>query len=205
MDEMTKLSVNDDMARENILGRVRSGLPESVDLPDIPMYDIPGDVIQNFISHLESFDGRCRRFTSRADALTWLHDNIDMNANRVYSSVEGFYGNFTIDADTDPHSVHVVDICIGYGVIGVGETGSVWVTEESLGLTACALFSTDLYLLLDAKNLYPGMHQAYEALDLGEIRYGSFFTGPSATADIEAVRVTGAQGEISLTVLLIES
>ncbi len=203
MDNAIKLSPAESAARENILNRIKTGHPEAVELPDIPMYGIPGDVVENFIRHLESFDGQCKRFASRSDVLTWLRDNIDTADNTVYSSVDGFKGNFTVAADTDPHSTHVVDICVGDGVIGVGETGSVWVTEESLGLTACALFSTDLYLLLDAKNIYPGMHQAYESLDLGGIRYGAFFTGPSATADIEAVRVTGAQGEISLTVLLI--
>ncbi len=197
-----KLAAADTTARENILSRIKSGLPKAVELPEIPMYRIKGDVVENFIRHLESFDGTCKRFARRKDAIEWLHDNIDPGKATVYSSVEGFEGNFTVRTDTDPHSANVVDICIGEGEIGVGETGSVWVTEKSLGLTACALFSTDLYLLLDINNLYEGIHQAYEALNLRDIRYGAFFTGPSATADIEAVRVTGAQGEITLTVLL---
>ena len=86
--------------------------------------------------------------------------------------------------------------------MGVGETGSVWVTDESLGGAACALFSTDLYLLLDSRKVVDGIHTAYSQLDIRKAAYGSFFTGPSATADIEAVHITGAQGEISLTVLL---
>ena len=46
------------------------------------------------------------------------------------------------------------------------------------------------------------MHDAYNFIDLKNNQYGSFFTGPSATADIEAIHITGAQGEISLTVFL---
>lgn len=203
MEGKNKLTPADNAARENILSRLKSGLPAAVELPEIPMYGIKGDVVDNFIRHLESFDGVCRRFGSRDEAIAWLHDNIDVSKATVYSALDGFEGNFTVRTETDPHCANVVDICVGEGEIGVGETGSVWVTEKSLGLTACALFSTDLYLLLEEKNLYEGIHQAYEALDLKGIRYGAFFTGPSATADIEAVRVTGAQGEITLTVLLI--
>ncbi|MCM1355612.1 MAG: hypothetical protein NC212_04300 [Staphylococcus sp.] len=192
-------------SRDRIMSRIKSALPGEVSLPEVPMYEIAGDKIENFIARLESFDGSAIRFANRGDALKWLANNIgkQSGSKTIYSNVDGFNGNFEVTESTDPHSVHVVDICVANGIIGVGETGSVWVTEESLGLTACALFSTDLYLLLDAAKIYSGLHQAYAALDLSAGRYGSFFTGPSATADIEAVHITGAQGEISLTVLLI--
>lgn len=39
-------------------------------------------------------------------------------------------------------------------------------------------------------------------MNAAETQYGSFFTGPSATADIEAVHITGAQGPLAMTVLL---
>ncbi|MCM1076889.1 MAG: LUD domain-containing protein [Bacteroides sp.] len=183
--------------------RIKSGLPEEVMLPDVPMYDVEGDKIENFIAKLESFDGKAVRVATYGDALRWLATNVETTGKRIFSAVPQFKGNFEITDSTDPHSAHVVDVCVAKGVLGVGETGSIWVTEESLGLTACALFSTDLYLLLDTSKIYSGMHQAYAALDLSTGRYGSFYTGPSATADIEAVHITGAQGEISLTAILI--
>lgn len=185
------------------MARIRSSLPEEVSHPDVPMYDVAGDPIANFTAKLESFDGKAVRLTSQEEALDWLDSNIDRKRRRVFSTVAGFEGNFDANDSTNPHTANVVDICVAKGILGVGETGSVWVTEESLGLTACALFSTDLYLILDADKIYSGLHQAYAALDLSTLHYGSFFTGPSATADIEAVHITGAQGEISLTVLIV--
>ncbi|WP_300507689.1 LUD domain-containing protein [uncultured Duncaniella sp.] len=192
-------------SRDRIMARIRAGRERhtEVSLPDVPMYDIKGDKVENFISKLESFDGKAVRVPTRGDALRWLAENLETDGKTVYSAVAGFKGNFEVDSTTDPHSANVVDICVANGILGVGETGSIWVTEESLGLTACALFSTDLYLLLEVDKIYSGLHQAYAALNLANGRYGAFYTGPSATADIEAVHITGAQGEISLTAILI--
>lgn len=201
-DDVLSASVQES-ARDKIMGRIKAGLPAEVELPEVPMYDVGGDKVANFIAKLESFDGKVVRVADRGEAMRWLATNLDIAGKKVFSSVPQFTGNFEVDATTDPHTTHVVDICVARGLFGVGETGSIWVTEESLGLTACALFSTDLYLLLDVNKIYSGMHQAYTAIDLEESRYGSFYTGPSATADIEAVHITGAQGEISLTAILI--
>ena len=102
--------------------------------------------------------------------------------------------------------------------MGVGETGSVWVTDRSLGIAGAGLLTLNLVLLLERSRILPSIHDAYAALQpgsstaatlnpelrpLSETAYGSFFSGPSATADIEAVHITGAQGPLSLTVLLI--
>jgi len=62
--------------------------------------------------------------------------------------------------------------------------------------------SRHLFIFLDSSKIVHGLHEAYASLNLREHQYGSFYTGPSATADIEAVHVTGAQGPLSLTVLL---
>lgn len=66
--------------------------------------------------------------------------------------------------------------------MGVGEMGSVWVTDESLVHAACALLSRHLFIFLDSKKVVGGLHDAYAALKLADHQYGSFYTGPSATA-----------------------
>lgn len=193
---------NKKSSRDIIMDRILMSQPDPVAHPDVPRYGIAGDPVKNFIERLESFDGKALSFRSRREALDWLEQNIDRKAKRVYSSLLDFEGNVSDNDVADPHAAHIVDICVAQGVMGVGEMGSIYVTDESLGLAACALFSTDLYLLLDRSKIVDGMHRAYELLDLRANRYGSFFTGPSATADIEAIHITGAQGEISLTAIL---
>lgn len=189
-------------SRDAILARIRQSHPDPAPLPDVPMYDIGGDPVDNFLRKLAAFDGKALRFPDRDSALRWLDANIDLEGKVVFSSLPDWQGNLPLDKVADPHAAHVIDTCVARGLMGVGEMGAVWVTDESLGKGACALMATDLYLLLDQATILPGMHQAYAALDLRAQPYGSFFTGPSATADIEAVRVTGAQGPVTLTVLL---
>lgn len=189
-------------SRQIILDTIRRAHHGEFPLPDVPSFSVPGDAIENFLSNLESFDGKAIRLSSRQEAIKWLEENVSADGKTVFSAVADFNGNFPLSRVDDPHNAHVIDICIGEGLLGVGESGSVWVTDASLGKAACALMSTDLYLLLDKNLIVADMHEAYERINLRADPYGSFFSGPSATADIEAVRVTGAQGEISLTVLI---
>jgi L-lactate dehydrogenase complex protein LldG len=55
---------------------------------------------------------------------------------------------------------------------------------------------------LSKKDLYFHMHQAYQKLAHRERTFGLFISGPSKTADIEQCLVIGAQGAMSLTIVL---
>lgn len=197
-------SAADKDSRAMILSCIRAGLPAPEPLPDVPLYRWPGDPVDNFISKLEAFDGSAERFATRRDALSWLAKQSDMDdaVNIIYSSADGVGSNISEESIADPHNAHVIDTCVTESRLGVGETGSVWVTDESLRHAACALMSRHLYVLLDSTRIVGGIHEAYAALHLAGHAYGSFYTGPSATADIEAVHITGAQGPLALTVLL---
>lgn len=188
-------------SREVILNKVRSGKPHLIPLPEVPIYAYPGNKLEGFETHLSAFDGKFQEFDTRADVMKWLDSELDKK-KVIFSALPDYKGTVDNAEFADPHAAHVVDICIGEGVLGVAETGSVWVNNSTLELAAAALFSTDLYLLLEKSKIVDGLHAAYANLDIRQHQYGAFFTGPSATADIEAVHITGAQGEISLTVLL---
>lgn len=178
--------------------------PASFPLPDVPMYPWPGDPLAGFISHLEGFDGKAVKFATRAEALRWLATQPEMapSQNAIYSTLDDVTGNFGEKDLTDLRNAEIINTCVTEAEMGVGEMGSVWVTDRTLRHPACALMSRHLFVLLDATKIIGGMHQAYARLSLRDQQYGSFFTGPSATADIEAVHITGAQGPLSLTVLL---
>lgn len=176
----------------------------SFPLPDVPMYPWPGDPLAGFISHLEGFDGKAVKFATRAEALRWLATQPEMapSQNAVYSTLDDVTGNFGEKDLTDLRNAEKINTCVTEAEMGVGEMGSVWVTDRTLRHPACALMSRHLFVLLDATKIVGGLHQAYARLSLRDQQYGSFFTGPSATADIEAVHITGAQGPLSMTVLL---
>ena len=196
-------TMNTQDAKNDILARIRSGRPASIPLPDVPMYLYNGNPVDGFIRQLLSFDGRAVRFRTRQDAVDWLSGQPETDPKvAVYSSAEGVTGNVSEADLADLHNAHIIETCVTESTMGVGEMGSVWVTDDSLVHAACALLSRRLFVFLDAGRIVGGLHQAYATLKLGDHQYGSFYTGPSATADIEAVHITGAQGPLALTVLL---
>lgn len=196
--------MNQQDTKNDILARIRSGKPALIPLPDVPAYGWPGDPLENFVGKLLSFDGKAVKFKTRADALAWLAGQPEMDSSKmvIYSSAEGVTGNVSEDDVADLHNAHKIDTCVSESSMGVGEMGSVWVTDASLRHAACALLSRRLFMFLDAKKIVGGLHEAYASMKLADHQYGSFYTGPSATADIEAVHITGAQGPLSLTVMI---
>lgn len=190
--------------KNEILARIKSGKPALHPLPDVPMYPYPGEPVKDFINQLLNFDGRAVKFKTREDALKWLNaqPEMDMSKRLIYSSTSGVQGNVTESEISDLHNAHKIEVCVTEGEMGVGEMGSIWVTDTSLKHAACALLSRRLFVFLDSKRIVGGLHEAYASIKLREHQYGSFYTGPSATADIEAVHITGAQGPLSLTALI---
>ena len=182
------------------------------------MFPLPGDPVERCKTRHPGFDGHYVEVATRQEATDWLRDNIDTSSKTVYSTLDDFRGNLRSSDITDPHQTAQIDTTVSEGLMGVGETGSVWVTDRSLGIAGAGLLTLNLVLLLERSRILPSIHDAYAALQpgsstaatlnpelrpLSETAYGSFFSGPSATADIEAVHITGAQGPLSLTVLLI--
>lgn len=190
--------------KNEILNRIRAGKLKLCPLPDVPMYGYPGNPLDDFVEHLLSFDGKAIKFKTREDAVSWLKTRPEMDSTKmtIYSATDGVEGNVSEDELTDLHNAHNIETCVAESSMGVGEMGSVWVTDESLKHAACALLSRRLFIFLDSKKIIAGLHDAYASLRLADHQYGSFYTGPSATADIEAVHITGAQGPLSLTVMV---
>lgn len=194
--------MNNNDSRELILGRIKKSKPQARHLPDIPIFKVAGEPLSNFISHIKGFDGDVELFATHGDAMDWVNENAVKRGGVVFSSLEGVDNAKTDNDFSSPAEMHTVDVCVAESTLAVGETGSLYVTDESLGNPAAALFSTDLFLLIDRNALVESMQEAYSKLDVANHHYSSFFSGPSATADIEAVHITGAQGEISLSALM---
>jgi hypothetical protein len=85
----------------------------------------------------------------------------------------------------------------------VAESGAVWLTQEDLMVSALGFLSQHLIVLLDPEQIVADMHDAYARVRLDQTAYGCFMMGPSATGDIEATMVHGAQGVRSLNVFFL--
>jgi len=188
-------------SRELILAEIRRNLPEArVDYPRIPIFATPPrPLLELFEENLKKAGAVAYATSNAADAaakIVALHPH----ATVVCSAVPEIAGTRRMDDVHEPHALADVDVGILRAQFGVAENGAIWVTEEELGVTALGFLSQHLVVLLDPAAIVADMHEAYRRAQLQRTAYGCFMAGPSATADIEATLVHGAQGARSLDV-----
>jgi len=124
-------------------------------------------------------------------------------AKVICSAVPEIVGTRRVEKVRDPHELADVDVGVVRAQFGVAESGAIWLTQEDLVVDALAVLSQHLIVLLDPKHIVPDMHEAYRRVRLNETAFGCFMMGPSATADVEATLVHGAQGARSLNIFLL--
>ena len=189
------------LSREAILSLIRSNRPmQAVEHPGIPDFKwTNGSLKAAFEQHLREAGGDAHEIASLAEAnakLVALHPQ----AKVICSAVPEIAGTRRIEKVLDPHELADVEVGVIRAQFGVAESGAVWLTQEDLGVDALAFLSQHLIVLLDPEQIVPYMHEAYARVRLDQTAYGCFMMGPSATADVEATLVHGAQGPRSLNV-----
>jgi L-lactate dehydrogenase complex protein LldG len=191
-------------SRDEILFNIRLFLPEhKVEQPDIPLFPRTGTSRKlEFELHLQSAGGSAHDILDAAEAqakLVALHPT----ASVICSAVSEIVGTRRVESVRDPHDLADVDVGIIRAQFGIAESGAVWVTEEDLGVDAIAFLSQHLIVLLDPGQIVSDMHEAYRRVQLNKAAFGCFMMGPSATADVEATLVHGAQGVRSLNIFFL--
>lgn len=191
-------------SRASILEKMRLGEPGFTDCPLMPefLYTPKTDLIADFQNNLSSFDGRFAEINTIGDISRYIQTNYS-SAHCTLSLVDGYIGTTDLSEISESKQAAILDLVVVPARLGVAETGSVWLTGKELKINTLGLLPRDLIVVLSKKNIVGNLHDAYRRITLAETGYGSFYSGPSATADIEAIHVTGAQGILSLTVLLL--
>jgi L-lactate dehydrogenase complex protein LldG len=192
--------------REVILGAIRSNLPnQQVERPRIPVFQRPSRPLKSeFELLLQQAGGAAHDIGSVAEAESKLMA-IHPGAKVVCSAVPEIAGTRRVEKVRDPHELADVDVGVVRAQFGVAETGAIWLTHEDLVVDALAVLSQHLIVMLDPEQIVPDMHDAYRRVRLNETSYGCFMMGPSATADVEATLVHGAQGARSLNIFFLPS
>jgi L-lactate dehydrogenase complex protein LldG len=193
-------------SRAAILNSVRANVPlQSVAHPGIPPFQwTNGSLKAAFAKHLREAGGDSHEVSSSAEANSKLIE-LHPQAKVICSAVTEIAGTRPIENVLDPHDLADVDLGVVRAQFGVAESGAVWLTQEDLGVDALAFLSQHLIVLLDPREIVPYMHEAYARVRLDTTAYGCFMMGPSATADVEATLIHGAQGARSLNVIFLES
>lgn len=125
------------------------------------------------------------------------------HARVICSATPDITGNRDIHAIKNPQELADVDVGVIRARLGVAENGMVWLTEEDLVVNSLGFLSQHLVILLSPEQIVADMYDAYLHIYMEDTAYGCFMMGPSATADIGAVLVHGAQGARSLSVYLV--
>ncbi|MBY0488847.1 MAG: LUD domain-containing protein [Gemmatimonadaceae bacterium] len=89
------------------------------------------------------------------------------------------------------------------GVVGVAESGAVWVVPRTADDRQQLFLAEHVTLVVSRASLVDTLHDAYAAIDIAAAPFGCFVAGPSKTADIEQTLVIGAHGPLGLTVELV--
>ena len=116
-----------DSSRAAIFGRLRSALPESAPLPDLPAsgpWQTFDDPLERFSEVIQTVGGICHRVPNLAAANAGLHELAEWQTAKVRLSVVEGVGDSTIDLNQidDPHDLENVDFAVLRGHFGVAET-----------------------------------------------------------------------------------
>jgi len=190
-------------SREKILQNIRTSIPDvKVEPPRIPAFDRKRDSLRaDFEVSLTEAGGLAHDVPSVEAAQAKLAE-LHPQAKVICSAVTEIAGTRNIKDVTDPHELADVEVGIIRARFAIAEGGAIWVTQEDLGLDALGFLSQHLVVLLDPDQIVADMHEAYRRVRLDQTAFGCFMAGPSATADVEATLVHGAQGARSLNVFL---
>lgn len=190
--------------RETILNAIRSNLPRvPVEHPGIRAFQHPDGALKAmFEQRLKEAGGAAHDVGSAAEAQSKLVE-LHPDAKVICAAVPEIAGTRRVEKVCDPHDLADVDVGVVRAQFGVAESGAVWLTQENLVVNALGFLSQHLVVLLDPKQIVPDMHAAYRRVRLTETAFGCFMMGPSATADIEATLVHGAQGARSLNLFFL--
>lgn len=192
-------------ARERILAAVLKNQPALMELPDISF--LKGDtenVHEKFMTTLTTIGGKVFQVNNfnEIKALIPQHFN---TKNRVVSTLPelSYIAEINKGEAMDPHTLEDIELTIIKAHFAVAENGAVWVTEPIMGQRVLPFICQHLAVVIDAENIVPSMHEAYQRIGVQKHGFGTFIAGPSKTADIEQSLVLGAHGPRSMTVFLL--
>ena len=191
--------------REKILEAVLRNQPAPTALPDTSMFKgDSNDLVQKYMDVFKSIGGSSFLVDDIAAVKVFIAENFD-TAKRIVTTLPELSESFELISGTvDPHSYADIELALIKAHFSVAENGAVWLTEEVMGQRIIPYICQHLAVIVEAENILPSMHEAYNEIGIGNYGFGGFIGGPSKTADIEQALVLGAHGPLSMTVFIIK-
>ena len=191
-------------SRNKILAAVAENQPPAAPLPQFEFLDAEHIYLsETFINVLTGIGGIVIPVESMEEIQNYILQNFGRRSRTVTNiPVLENVAELMRRTSISPHALSDVDYAIIDTRLAVAENGAVWVTEKSLSDRVLPFICQHLAVVLNAGDIVPNMHAAYEIINADDYGYGTFIAGPSKTADIEQSLVLGAHGPKTMTVLL---
>jgi L-lactate dehydrogenase complex protein LldG len=194
------------MGREAILKSIKENKPTFIPLPVLDINNFKEDInlLDEFKEKVKLVGGSIKELSSSETIEKVIKDKYPKTKDIVdCSNQSNSLATFSISEETDPKDLQAIDLAIIKGEFGVAENGSVWISENVFPIRVLPFITNDLVIILEKDKICQHMHKGFELISNRERTFGVFISGPSKTADIEQCLVVGAQGAMSLTILLI--
>jgi len=190
-------------SRENILAAINANKPAPVELPEIPLFERRGNLVNVFIGALEFIGATSVKVTSLSEVDEYL-ESLQQAGTRLVNTIAELNGyNINAYKKANASELEALDTAFIKGQVGVAENGAIWVSESDMVNRLFPFICRKLVLVINAKDIVYNMHEAYRRIQVDEDGYGTFIAGPSKTADIEQSLVVGAHGPLELKVFIV--
>ncbi len=192
------------MSKENILNKIRRNKPSLKEILGINENNFCEKInlAEAFTKNSEAAGGKVIFASGMSEAVSIVKSLLKDFEHAISLADKFDFGTIALDEEISAKALEKLEAAVLTGQFGVAENGAVWITDYGLPHRIIPFITQHLYLILNEKEIVENMHEAYDRLSLNDFGYGVFISGPSKTADIEQSLVIGAQGPLSMTVIL---
>ena len=189
-------------SRDKILSAVKNSQPQLKDLPDISLLPVGNNSsTEKFIAALQTIGGHAKAVNNFEEIIESVKHQF-AEAKRIVSTFNELKPIAETYCNTDTiHQPENIDVAILSAHFGVAENGAVWLTEPLMCDRALPFICQHLVVIINASEIVPDMHAAYQRISSSDYGFAIFIAGPSKTADIEQSLVLGAHGPISMKIV----
>lgn len=175
---------------------------EVYDKPDLSFAKLTfTDPVETFITTATTAAGAKVICMKEGDDINDLIRRAYPEAKAIASNVPGIKTDRNPDTAAKPQDLDGTDVSVVEGTVGCAENACIWVPQTMKQRAVCFICEY-LVIILDRKNIVSNMHEAYSRIEMPELGFGCFISGPSKTADIEQALVYGAQSFCGVTIIL---
>ncbi len=188
--------------KDSILSNLRRNVRETYDKPDLTFEKLEyPDPVESFKHTATTAAGASVLEMKPGDDINKLIRKAYPEAKTIASNVPGVKADRNPDDVASPHALDGTDVSVVQGTVACAENACVWIPQtmkEKAEIFICEY----LVIIVDRNNIVSNMHEAYSRIEMPELGFGTFISGPSKTADIEQALVYGAQSFCGVTIII---